>query len=93
MSMGDRMKREPLLRYWLTLTVTHFFVDLVVGMLPPVMPQLMERFDTKLLGSTTLIAIFAIGANVGQPVFGRVSDWSAITKGEDIGGSSDAVTG
>jgi len=60
--------------YWLALVLTHSVADMVGGMLPSVLPNLMAKFDTRLLGGTALLFVFALGANGGQLFVGMATD-------------------
>ncbi len=64
--------------YWLALALTHSIVDMVGGMLPSALPNLMAKFDTQLLGGTSILLVFALGANGGQLLVGIAANkWRA----------------
>lgn len=68
------MSRSRIWLYFIALAIAHLFADMTGGMLPPVLPQLMERFDTRLFGGTALLMIFAMVVSGAQPFFGKLND-------------------
>jgi len=68
------MRRRSAVLYWLLLVIAHFLTDMMGGVLPPVLPEIMRRYQVLLFGAAGLLAISGLASNAGQVFFGRVCD-------------------
>jgi len=58
----------------LYLSLGHFITDLYPGILPPLLPLLIEKFQFSFTRASLLAMVMSFSASMTQPVFGYLSD-------------------